>query len=244
MWIVDRVEHAFTCDGQVVYPGDVERCIGEHTAVRDVGVVGVDGSGRAFVVLDDGSDASATDIIEHCRTQLDPRAVPASVAFVDALPRTSVGKLDRPRCSSARSPHRESLTASRARPGLADPLCRCNPAGNWWRPVGACGGARRGRSCCGQVFLVATAQDPAPLGRAETRRRGHRGAPPLATGRPALFAIAPDARWRIDRPSSLTGSDQGGTNDCGQGMRWLSRREHHLSSSRCVESRRSAWLRS
>ncbi len=96
VWIVDRVEHAFTCDGHVVYPGDVERCIGEHPAVRDVGVVGVDGSGRAFVVLHDGSDASATDIIEHCRARLDPRAVPASVAFVDALPRTSVGKLDRP----------------------------------------------------------------------------------------------------------------------------------------------------
>ena len=96
VWIVDRVEHAYTYDGHVVYPGDVERCIGEHPAVRDVGVVGVDGSGRAFVVLHDGSDASATDIIERCRTRLDPHAVPTSVAFVDALPRTSVGKLDRP----------------------------------------------------------------------------------------------------------------------------------------------------
>jgi fatty-acyl-CoA synthase len=96
VWIVDRVEDAFTCDGQVVYPGDVERCIGEHPAVRDVGVVGVEGSGRAFVVLRDGSEASAGDMIEHCRARLDPRAVPASVAFVDALPRTSVGKLDRP----------------------------------------------------------------------------------------------------------------------------------------------------
>ncbi len=96
VWIIDRVEQAFTSDGYVVYPGDVERCIGEHPAVRDVGVVGVDGAGRAFVVLLDGGEASATAIIEHCRARLDPRAVPASVAFVDALPRTSVGKLDRP----------------------------------------------------------------------------------------------------------------------------------------------------
>ena len=96
VWIVDRVEHAYTRDGHVVYPGDVERCIGEHPAVRDVGVVGVDGSGRAFVVLHDGSDASTVDIIEHCKTRLNPRAVPTSVAFVAALPRTSVGKLDRP----------------------------------------------------------------------------------------------------------------------------------------------------
>jgi fatty-acyl-CoA synthase len=95
VWIVDRIEHAFTHDGHVVYPGDVERCIGEHPAVRDVAVVGVDGSGRAFVVLHNGSDARETDIIGYCTTRLDPRAVPASVAFVDALPHTSVGKLDR-----------------------------------------------------------------------------------------------------------------------------------------------------
>jgi fatty-acyl-CoA synthase len=95
LWIIDRVEHAFTRDGHRVYPGDVERCIGEHPAVRDVGVVGVDGSGRAFVVLHEGREASERDIVEHCRARLDPSAVPASVAFVDALPRTSVGKLDR-----------------------------------------------------------------------------------------------------------------------------------------------------
>jgi fatty-acyl-CoA synthase len=96
LWIIDRVEHAFTSDGHVVYPGDVERCIGEHPAIRDVGVVGVDGSGHAFVVLHDGSEATETDIIEHCQARLDPRAVPAGVAFIDALPRTSVGKLDQP----------------------------------------------------------------------------------------------------------------------------------------------------
>jgi uncharacterized protein YndB with AHSA1/START domain len=96
LWIIDRVAHAYTSHGYVVYPGDVERRIGEHPAVRDVGVVGVDGSGRAFVVLRNGSEASASDIIEHCRARLDRRAVPATVAFVDALPRTSVGKLDRP----------------------------------------------------------------------------------------------------------------------------------------------------
>ena len=96
LWIVDRIGDAFTCDGYVVYPGDVERCIGEHPAVRDVGVIGVDGCCCAFVVLHDGSDASATDFIEHCKARLDPRAVPASVTFVDALPRTSVGKLNRP----------------------------------------------------------------------------------------------------------------------------------------------------
>lgn len=96
LWIIDRVEHAYTRDGHVIYPGEVERCIGEHPAVQNVGVVGVDGSGRAFVVLHDGSEATETDIIEHCQARLDPRAVPAGIAFIQALPRTSVGKVDRP----------------------------------------------------------------------------------------------------------------------------------------------------
>jgi acyl-CoA synthetase (AMP-forming)/AMP-acid ligase II len=95
VWIIDRLEHAFTIDGHLVYPGDVERCIGEHPGVRDVGVTGVDGFCRAFVVLHNGCAANAADIIEHCRARLDPQSVPASVLFVDALPRTSVGKLDR-----------------------------------------------------------------------------------------------------------------------------------------------------
>jgi fatty-acyl-CoA synthase len=95
VWIVDRVANAFTHNGQIVYPGDLERCIGEHPAVRDVGVVGVDGSGHAFVVLHDQSTATATEIIEHCTTRLGESAAPSSVVFVDALPRTSVGKLDR-----------------------------------------------------------------------------------------------------------------------------------------------------
>ena len=96
LWIVDRAGNAFTSDGHTVYPGDVERCIGEHPAVRDVGVVGIDGSGHAFVALHKGRGATAAEILQHCRARLEPHAVPASVTFVDALPRTSVGKLDRP----------------------------------------------------------------------------------------------------------------------------------------------------
>ncbi len=96
LWIVDRVENAFTSAGHVVYSGEVERCIGGHPAVGDVSVVGVEGAGHAFVVLREGCGASADDVIEYCRARLAPHAVPATVVFVDTLPRTSVGKVDRP----------------------------------------------------------------------------------------------------------------------------------------------------
>jgi fatty-acyl-CoA synthase len=96
LWIVDRIGHAFLSDGHVVYPGDVERCIARHPAVRDVAVVGVDGHGHAFVLLQDGRTANAREIVRHCTRELDPEAVPSSVTFVDSLPRTSVGKISRP----------------------------------------------------------------------------------------------------------------------------------------------------
>ena len=95
VWIVDRVEDAFTHNGHVMYPGDVERCIGEHPAVRDVGVVGIDGFGHAFIVLHDGSGASASDIIEHCERAA-RSARRADGGRVRRRLATNVGRQDRP----------------------------------------------------------------------------------------------------------------------------------------------------
>ena len=113
LWIVDRIGDAFTCDGYVVYPGDVERCIGEHPAVRDVGVIGVDGCCCAFVVLHDGSDTSTTDIIEHCKARLDPRAVP-SVGHVRRRVAAHVGREAQPPRAGRERAHLLMAPARRA----------------------------------------------------------------------------------------------------------------------------------
>ena len=71
-----------------------------HPAVADAGVVGVPGPdggevGVAFVVLAPGTAASAEELLAFVRGQLPPHAVPATLSFVDELPRNSVGKLRR-----------------------------------------------------------------------------------------------------------------------------------------------------
>ena len=110
VWIVDRLADAFSASGHVVYPGDVERALERDPSVVDVGVASVDGKSRAFVVLASGSDVTEDDLIELCRSQLEPYEVPHSVTFVDRLPRNSVGKLLRhelvrlPRSDAATSP--------------------------------------------------------------------------------------------------------------------------------------------
>ena len=89
---------AIASSAGTVYPGDVERVLLEHAAVADAGVVAAadpDGVtvGSAFVVLLPDQSASEEELLAFARARLPVHAVPASVSFIDRLPRSSVGKL-------------------------------------------------------------------------------------------------------------------------------------------------------
>jgi acyl-CoA synthetase (AMP-forming)/AMP-acid ligase II len=95
---VDRVADRFLSDGRPVYPGDVERVLTGHPSVADAGVVHVLGEGggevvAALVVLSAGAQATEQEILAYGRQHLAAHQAPASVTFVDRLPRNSVGKL-------------------------------------------------------------------------------------------------------------------------------------------------------
>ncbi len=99
VWIVDRLEARFVSDGEVVYPGDVERVLLTHPSVADAGVVGapgtLGGTVAALVVLSPGAATTEDDLLVYCRSRLAPHQVPTSITFVDGLPRNPVGKLVR-----------------------------------------------------------------------------------------------------------------------------------------------------
>ena len=102
VWIVDRVADRLLVDGRPVYPGDVERVLSGHPSVADVGVVQVATGGArdtlaAVVVLAAGSTATGAELLAFGRRHLAADRAPASVTFVDRLPRNSVGKLLRAR---------------------------------------------------------------------------------------------------------------------------------------------------
>jgi acyl-CoA synthetase (AMP-forming)/AMP-acid ligase II len=102
VWIVDRMADCFLAAGRPVYPGDVERVLSAHPSVADVGVVQVPGEGGgevvvALVVLSAGSQATEQELLAYGRQHLAVHQAPASVTFVDRLPRNSVGKLLRGR---------------------------------------------------------------------------------------------------------------------------------------------------
>lgn len=96
-YIVDRKKDMIIAGGYNIYPREVEEVLFEHPKIKEAGVVGVHDDYRgetvkAFVVLKDGATATAEEIIQFCRGKLASYKVPRVVAFIDALPRSAVGK--------------------------------------------------------------------------------------------------------------------------------------------------------
>jgi crotonobetaine/carnitine-CoA ligase len=98
LYFVDRAKDMIKRGGENVSAGEVERVAGEHPAVAECAAVGIpdpirDEAIKLVVVLRPGHDATGEQIIDWCRARLSPFKVPSVVSFVDALPRTSVGKI-------------------------------------------------------------------------------------------------------------------------------------------------------
>ena len=100
---VGRSDDLITSAGYRIGPFDVESCLIEHPAVLESAVVGKPDPERgeivkAFVVLAAGheaTDALAEALRLHVRTRLGAHAYPREIAFVDALPKTPSGKIQR-----------------------------------------------------------------------------------------------------------------------------------------------------
>ena len=98
-----RNDDIITSAGYRIGPFDVESVIIEHPAVAEVAVVGKPDPERteivkAFVVLRKGhapSDALAAELQQHVRKRLSLHAYPREVEFVDELPKTASGKVQR-----------------------------------------------------------------------------------------------------------------------------------------------------
>ncbi|HYJ34071.1 MAG TPA: benzoate-CoA ligase family protein [Candidatus Binatia bacterium] len=88
--------------GKWLAPAEVEGCLLDHPAVVEAAVVGAaDGSGLvkpiAYVVARERRDGLADELRAHVRERLAPYKHPREVVFLDALPRTHLGKVDRGR---------------------------------------------------------------------------------------------------------------------------------------------------
>jgi acyl-CoA synthetase (AMP-forming)/AMP-acid ligase II len=97
-YIQDRVRDMIVSGGENIYPREVEEVLSRHPAAAEVAVIGVPDQRwgeavKAVVVLREGTDAIAEELIAFCRSHLGGFKLPRSVDFVGALPRNAVGKV-------------------------------------------------------------------------------------------------------------------------------------------------------
>jgi 2-aminobenzoate-CoA ligase len=89
--------------GYNVSPPELETVINEHPAVKESAVVpkpdDLRGSiVKAYVVLQpgvEGNEALAKELQDHVKNELAPYKYPREIEFIDALPRTDTGKVQR-----------------------------------------------------------------------------------------------------------------------------------------------------
>ncbi|WP_049926278.1 long-chain-fatty-acid--CoA ligase [Halopiger goleimassiliensis] len=99
-YVVDREKHMIVTGGYNVYPREVEELLFEHEDVADAAVVGVPDARRgetvkAFIVPTPDAEATPEDIREYCLENLAEYKHPREVEFVQELPRTTTGKVQK-----------------------------------------------------------------------------------------------------------------------------------------------------
>jgi fatty-acyl-CoA synthase len=96
--IEGRLKDMYISGGENVYPAEVESVLYEHDAIADAAVVGVPDErwgevGVAFVVA--AGSISEVEVIDFVRGRLARFKAPKAVHFVDALPRSAMGKVSK-----------------------------------------------------------------------------------------------------------------------------------------------------
>ncbi|MCC7166596.1 MAG: AMP-binding protein [Rhodospirillales bacterium] len=102
-WYVDRGDDMIVTSGYNVSGQEVERAVMEHPLVRECAVIGVPDEARgtivkAFVVLKDSrdaNDANAKAIQDFVKAAIAPYKYPRAIRFVEDLPKTMTGKIQR-----------------------------------------------------------------------------------------------------------------------------------------------------
>ena len=102
-WIIGRMDDVIKVSGYRLGTAEVESALVSHKSVAEAAVIGVPDELRgnviyAFCILNAGVSADnglADELKQHVRREVGPIAVPATIEFVDSLPKTRSGKIMR-----------------------------------------------------------------------------------------------------------------------------------------------------
>jgi acetyl-CoA synthetase len=102
-WYQGRSDDVIKSAGYRIGPAEIENCLVKHRAVANAAVIGKPDETRgaivkAYIVLQPGEAPSAAlveDIQSHVRARLAPYEYPREIEFIEALPMTTTGKIQR-----------------------------------------------------------------------------------------------------------------------------------------------------
>jgi fatty-acyl-CoA synthase len=98
--VVDRKKDLIISGGENISSIEVEGFLYKHPAVLDAAVIAAPDErwGEtvcALIVLKPGAEASEEELIEFCRAHLAHFKCPRRIQFIEALPRTATGKIQK-----------------------------------------------------------------------------------------------------------------------------------------------------
>lgn len=97
-WFRDRIKDLIVRRTSKITPGEVESAVDEHPDVAESAVVAAPDSEQgqvpvAFVVLREGSELTAGDLMAFLKKRIAAYKLPSRIHFLDALPLTDSGKI-------------------------------------------------------------------------------------------------------------------------------------------------------
>jgi len=98
LFVLDRKKDMIITGGENVYTSEVEAAIYQHPGVHEVAVIGLPDErfGEALcavIVPAPGRTLTQEEIIAHCRGRIGGYKIPRQVRFVEALPKSAMGKI-------------------------------------------------------------------------------------------------------------------------------------------------------
>jgi len=114
-YVAGRKKDMFISGGENVYPVELERVLSTHPAIREIAVIGVPDAkwgevGKACVVLNQGAQLSAEDLLKFCRDLVAKFKVPKYVEFYTELPKGDSGKILKRKLNESMPKHTEVVS--------------------------------------------------------------------------------------------------------------------------------------
>ncbi len=100
LYFIGRIDDMIKSRGERISAKEVEHIITQIEGITECAVIGVDDdilgqAVKAFVVPVPGTNMNTKEVVEYCSRNLEPYCIPKFVEFVDELPKTPHGKIDK-----------------------------------------------------------------------------------------------------------------------------------------------------